>query len=220
MSKIKRSVGNMYDWLSHVWSPIVGCPHQCSYCFVRTYRELPVDPMLDFPFPNLGRGRSIFVGHLCDMFAKTVPSEMIERVLEHCRKFDNEYIFQTKNPGKIVTHRFEMPARYIIGTTIETNDQAILSKISKAPPAAERAQQLAKIRAKRFVTIEPILDFNPVELTTLIVLAMPDFVNIGADSKGHGLPEPSGDKIRRLVELLNDCGIKILRKTNLERLMR
>jgi hypothetical protein len=43
-------------------------------------------------------------------------------------------------------------------------------------------------------------------------------VNVGADSKGHGLPEPSFKKVMQLVERLTAAGIEVRNKRNLERL--
>jgi hypothetical protein len=47
----------------------------------------------------------------------------------------------------------------------------------------------------------------------------PAFVNIGADSKGHQLPEPPKEKILALVDLLNQEGIEIREKKNLKTLL-
>lgn len=46
----------------------------------------------------------------------------------------------------------------------------------------------------------------------------PEWVNIGADSKGHGLPEPSGDKIIKLIDNLKSQDIDVRIKSNLKRL--
>jgi len=45
----------------------------------------------------------------------------------------------------------------------------------------------------------------------------PDFVSIGADSKGHHLPEPPPDKVDRLVQELSKFTVVKL-KNNLKRL--
>ena len=102
MSKLCKSNGNMYEWVTNMWSPIVGCPHQCSYCYVKNeYRDLPETSEIDLPFPNLGEGKVIFVGHLCDMWAETVKDSDILDILAHCMKYpENQYMFQTKNPEK------------------------------------------------------------------------------------------------------------------------
>jgi hypothetical protein len=71
---------------------------------------------------------------------------------------------------------------------------------------------------KKFVTIEPILDFDIDVLLDWIIHIDPEFVNIGADSKGHGLPEPSIEKVMQFIEELTGCGIEVREKHNLERL--
>jgi DNA repair photolyase len=218
----------MYDWVTHMWSPIRGCPHQCSYCYVRSRSALPEESTLrPEPWPNLGSGRgaprTIFVGHLCDMWAEQVEREHILKVLEYCRRWPgNTYVFQTKNPERFLDFADVLPQQRIVGTTIETNRAELLGRISKAPPPSKRAAALclATRAQEKFVTVEPILDFDVVPLAELIALASPDFVNIGADSKGHGLPEPKFDKVLSLIGALSARGIPIRKKMNLERLRR
>ena len=221
MSKLSKARGNMYDWVTHMWSPFAGCPHQCSYCYVKnSWRDLPEETVLQEPFPVLGSGKTIFIGHLCDMFAESVKDVDIVKVLEYCRKFDNEYIFQTKNPERMWNFKHHFPEKRMIGTTIETNREDILKEHSKAPDPISRANGLGQIEGRKFVTIEPIMDFDVPSLLSLIVFCKPDFVNIGADSKRHNLPEPSGEKILKFVEVLRVHGITIRKKVNIERLLK
>jgi DNA repair photolyase len=216
---LNKSKGNMYDWVTHTWSPIVGCSHQCEYCYVKAFREQPVRPILRHDFPNLGDERTIFVGHLCDMFAEDTPEAMVNSVLRHCMVYSsNVYVFQTKNPRRY--RLFDLPRVSIVGTTIETNRADVLAKISKAPPPEERAEQIAEVGRERFVTIEPILDFDTRTFADMIHAANPDFVNIGADSKKHGLPEPTREKVQELIEALTARGITIRKKVNLNRLIK
>ena len=70
------------------------------------------------------------------------------------------------------------------------------------------------------VTIEPVLIFDPMELWNLICMCNPEWVNIGADSQGHNLPEPSGKKIQALIDNLKSEGIEVKLKSNLKRLMK
>ena len=218
--KLSKSNGNMYEWVTHMWSPFTGCPHQCSYCYVKNaWRDLPEKTTLQEPFPNLSSGKTIFIGHLCDMFAEGVKKEEVEKVLSYCKEWDNEYVFQTKNPQNLWKFLDYMPLKRMIGTTIETNRGPLLEKFSKAPHPMERSYGLSRIDGKKFLTIEPIMDFDVWELTELIKVANPDFVNIGADSKRHNLPEPTGEKVMALVESLGKAGITIRKKINIERLL-
>jgi hypothetical protein len=71
-----------------------------------------------------------------------------------------------------------------------------------------------------FITIEPIMDFDIGALLPGIIAARPSFVNIGANSKGGQLPEPTGDEVRALIAGLHEAGVEIRQKTNLGRLLK
>ena len=49
--------------------------------------------------------------------------------------------------------------------------------------------------------------------------AKPDFINIGADSKNHGLSEPTREKVLELYDMLVKSGIEVRKKINLNRLV-
>ena len=67
------------------------------------------------------------------------------------------------------------------------------------------------------VTIEPIIDFDLGAMMALVMRCNPEWVNIGADSRCHNLPEPSADKIDALInELRKFTEVKL--KANLKRL--
>ena len=70
----------------------------------------------------------------------------------------------------------------------------------------------------RYVTIEPIMDFDLFEMICLIKKCNPKQVNIGADSGNNHLPEPSKDKILELINELKKFTI-IDQKQNLKRLI-
>jgi DNA repair photolyase len=221
MGKVNKSKGNMYEWVTHTWSPGIGCSHQCSYCYVRKYREQPSVFKLDLPFPTLGEGKMIFVGHLCDMWAKDVSRDDIAQVLAHCVHYPNSYMFQSKNPERFETIGLLFPSDTLLGATVETNRQDIIDKLSKAPPIMERLNSIRRLNEWRrcFLTIEPILDFDLDIFTKLIVSVNPAWVNIGADSKSHNLPEPPSQKVKELVFKLTDSGIEVRNKENLLRIL-
>jgi hypothetical protein len=69
------------------------------------------------------------------------------------------------------------------------------------------------------ISIEPILDFDLDEFLPGIKNVSPKFVSIGADSKGHNLPEPPAGKVKELIqELQKFTEVKV--KDNLKRIMR
>jgi hypothetical protein len=222
---------NMYDWCVP-WNPLAGeCPHKCVYCSTKSIPwksvrekysgELRLDEKA--MKKNLGSGNTWFVCAQNDLFANTVPQDFIEEILHRCRIYDdNEYVFQTKNPVRYMRCGCTFPSSSLFGCTIETNhiyENDMGLTISKSPSVASRMLAMEKLESRKFITIEPILDFDVDILSDWIKRINPEFVNIGADSKRHNLPEPSADKIHALIEKLTEYGIEIREKHNLERLL-
>ncbi len=219
MANLTKSSGNMYSWVSHTWSPGRGCTFQCLYCYVKNFGGNPATFRLELPFPNLGKQKSIFVGHMCDLFSDAVSDSDINQVLDHCKKYPlNQYVFQTKNPERLL--EFTLPEHSVVGTTIETDNAELLAHYSQAPKPLDRAMAMNQIRGKIFITIEPIMKFNLHEMLRLIEIASPSFVNIGADSKNNRLPEPGRDDVLALIAGIKATGIDIRQKTNLSRLLK
>lgn len=228
---LTKAKGNMYPWVTHTHSLLAGqCPHGCSYCYVqamaRRFPNLkarysgPVNLLTKELQVTYPRGDTVFIEHLSDLFALGVPRHIPELVLQHCRAFpDTTFVFQTKNPCRYHEFLGELPARVILGTTVESNRH--YSHITAAIYPAARAKALGWLPTKlhRFLTIEPILDFDLPELLALITIARPDFINLGADSKGCGLPEPSKEKLQLLLNALSHRGVEVRQKTNLARLL-
>ena len=108
----------------------------------------------------------------------------------------------------------------MMGTTIETN--RLVGNLSRAPVPIKRYAGInnfkVNVKCKVFVTIEPVMDFD-YELVNWMIDLSPDFVNIGADSKNCGLPEPSKEKVMALILALEDAGIVVKKKTNLKRII-
>lgn len=219
-----KSKGNMYRFVSHTWNGIKGlCPHDCSYCYMKRFKQNPLRVDKREFKTDLGQDNFIFVGSSCDMWAEGVPDDWILQVLDYCHQFENRYLFQTKNPERILNLIKEKGLHYLppdstIGTTIETNRR--YHQMGKAPSPDERATALADISIvlSTMVTVEPIMDFDVDEMASLIKLCDPAWVNIGADSKGHGLTEPSWDKVLELMDHLKYEEIDIKIKDNLRRL--
>jgi DNA repair photolyase len=220
----------MYDWVTHMHTHLAGeCPHKCSYCYVQTgpaqmsgkYKG-PIRLIESELYVDYGAGKIIFIEHMNDMFAEGVPSEFIDKIFGHvCSYPSNIYVFQTKNPYRAYYGFLPaFPRNFMVGTTAETNRS--VDAISKAPHPTERLEMIREFSSrgiKTFITIEPIVDFDLAPFVKLIRDALPSFVNIGADSKRCGLPEPNGDKVRALVAAIAGAGIEIKKKHNLERLL-
>lgn len=207
--------------MTHTWNQVKGsCEHNCSYCYMKRWKYLKEQRFDSKELKtDLGSGNYIFVGSSCDLFADNVNSEWIRNTILHCSKHSNKYLFQTKNPANIINYLEELPDDSVVCTTIETN--RFYPDIMNASPKPElRALAMSKLTmVDRYVTIEPIMDFDLPELVDMIKLCSPVQVNIGADSGGHNLPEPSKDKILALIDELS-IFTKVVQKTNLSRLLK
>jgi DNA repair photolyase len=215
---LRESKGNMYTWVTHEWNPVGGtCLHNCSYCYVGRWGDKPPLSFREkYLNDDLGNGRTIFVVSGGDLFAEDVPESWILRVLEHCRKYDNEYLFQTKNPQRIHYFWQWFPKFSVFCTTIETN--RVYPQMGNTPSPQVRAEAMSRIDGRKFVTIEPIMDFDIDDLLDLISGCEPIQVNVGADSGHCNLPEPSKEKVLALIDGLQKF-TKIDQKRNLNRLL-
>lgn len=238
---LTKSSGNMYEWCSHMHAHIKGaCEHKCVYCYAPkgcqdrqdTYsgpayldeNELEVSYA-----PQKGeKPRTIFIDHMNDLWSESMRAGDINRVLRHCGQYlMNGYVFQTKNPQRYMEFINELNVLrrwsngVLLGCTVETNRP--LTNISMAPHPLNRLVAMTNLHRSTmlptFITVEPILDCDPDALADWICLASPQFVNIGADSKHCSLPEPSADKVMRLIKRLQEAGIEIREKRNLDRIL-
>lgn len=230
MSLIKAN-GNMYPWVTHMHSHLRGaCPHACPYCYATKGRaQRFAQGPLTFKADELNVGygskdgvpKTIFIEHTHDLFAMGVADSWIDDILTHCRRTpENTYVFQSRNLGRLYDWHGHMPDKCIVGTTIETDEFAP----GCAPDPVKRGCWMGVINDHEewdtFVTIEPIIDFDLARMIRLMEAANPDWINIGADSKGCGLKEPSADKVLALIDGIKALGIEIRQKKNLDRILK
>ena len=224
---LNKTKGNMYDWITATWNTVKGkCPHDCAYCYMKRWGE---QPELHFDEKelktDLGSSNFIFVGSSCDMWANEVPPRWVDITLNHCCKFENKYLFQTKSPQHMVSFldRMQFPEDTVFGTTIETN--RIYPQMGNTPMPKQRANAMVDIKildpeAVTMLTIEPIMDFDIDYFLPLIQRIEPTRVNIGANTNSKILlPEPPPGKVKDLIEALKEfTEVKV--KSNLKRLVK
>lgn len=227
---LNRSKGNMYDFVTHTWNTVKGeCPHKCSYCYMdgirKRFKKDCTPPYFDESElkTNLGKDNFIFVGSSNDLFAKEHPDKWIRDTLDHCNKFENRYLFQSKNPARILEFAkdyINLFERSVVCTTIESNRE-YPEIMQNSPNISSRsiAINLLSDFVPTYVTIEPIMDFDLPTMVNIIRMCNPKQVNIGANTGRVKLPEPSSDNIRSLIDVLEEFTI-VKEKTNLKRLLK
>ncbi len=217
-------MSNMYEEVEMTWNPLGGeCSHKCSYCYVNSWKKRSEAcrkkysgeiRLYESEFKGKLKGK-VFVCSMNDLFADTVPDEMIYRIVEHCKKFENdaEFLFQSKNTVNMSNfhgiHKNIFPKNSIFCTTIEADGKGMMT----------RALWLANIQGIRQITIEPIMDFNLNELVEIIYNGKPHRVAIGADSKKNNLKEPSKGQVEDLIKALKLFVPEVILKDNLKRLL-
>ena len=149
-------------WYQYNWSPVVGCRHDCNYCYLPKYVERftgqkTLEPtfypeVLDEP-KRIKQKKIIFVCAYADLFGSWVPTHWIQKVIDVIRETpQHTYVFLTKNPKRYA--EFDYPDNVYCGVTIEDRERMF------------RAEELATLPVKKFCSIEPILgDFSGVDLS-------------------------------------------------------
>lgn len=153
------------EWCDYTWNPVVGCRHNCPYCYARRidrrfgdgsftptfYPERLQEPL------NVKKPSQIFVGSMADLFGEwewvdksgvfvAYSANVINSILniaEQCPQ--HTFIFLTKNPKGM--QGFDFPTNCWCGTSVENQEKA-----------DERIPELLKVNCKiLFVSLEPIL---------------------------------------------------------------
>jgi hypothetical protein len=220
--------GKMFNLVTGTWNPVTGCRYECSYCWARELATTKLKNSHRYihgfkPMLNEGEFRSkfkkgdfIFVSDMGDLFGDFIPSEWIRKVLDHVRRFpEASFLFLTKNPFRYNEFLFEMPENAILGATIETNNDQILQvhKVSGAPPPTRRYIAMRDLEwDKKFVAIEPILDFDLETFSFWIEDIFPFLVYVGYDNYGNNLAEPIISKTLSLIEKISE-NMLVIKKT-------
>jgi len=161
-----------------------------------------------------------------DLFCDGMKDEWIERVIDKCAEAThNRFLFQTKNPGRAIDWLPDMDKlkrKYILGTTIETNRDALWSN---APTPTERFTDLwysldehAYSNHDTFLSLEPLAKFDLETLVYMVRKIRPIAVEIGLENYGSVVPRPTDDNVRLLLVELCHYNIHYVLKENLRHL--
>lgn len=218
-------MSNMYDFVQKTWNPVGGeCPHKCTYCYVeRNKKRFPAhrekysgeQRLIESEMKRKFKpGETVFVGSCNDLFASR-HNYFCGDVIIKTGKFDETtFIFQTKNPE--LMNGWAYYSNNILCVTIESN--RVYPEMGNSPIPEKRIIDTSNHK-RRWVTIEPIMDFDLEEFVQLIKANKPEQVNIGADTGHNNLTEPPKEKILALIaELLTFT--KVVTKYNLNRLLK
>jgi protein gp37 len=213
------------EWAQKSWNPIVGCKHDCPYCYARdiatrypdafphgfepAFRpymlnaprntSLPKEAMFDARYSH------VFAGSMTDWFGRWVPREWIEAVLATMRENQLwKFLCLTKFPKRMA--EFNLPPNLWAGTTVDlqarvANAEAAFAVLADKNPAGVR-----------WLSIEPLLE--PLKFTRLDLFK---WVVIGGASKSSKTPafHPPFPWIIDIYAQAKAAGCQVYMKTNL-----
>jgi len=211
------------------WNVFKGCRFFCRYCNASRLAKgrLKHSPRYQDGFApafieaemerSFHPGQFVFVAYMGDIFWAMAPD--VERIIDRIRQFpETTFLFLTKAPEVYLQWEVDFPDNLLLGTTIESNRD---HQVSKAPTAVERFQALSKVaHPRKFLSIEPIMDFDLGTLVSWVRDLHPEIVEVGADNYRNDLPEPSWGKVSALVCCLSDIVPEVVEKPGLDRLCR
>ena len=208
------------------WNVQVGCEFNCTYC---SARQLALTRLKDSPryregfIPHLipeeaGRrfkpGSFVFVGYMGDIsFAESHHIRLLLSEIAEQPKVD--FLFCTKNPLMYSEH-IKWPANLYLGSTIETTHNYYLTRAPS--PLSRYLAMFTLTHPKKFISIEPICDFDLETMLQWMARIKPAIIEVGADNYGHELPEPPWEKVELLLKGLREICPMVVEKTGLERL--
>lgn len=212
----------MFEKITKTWNPVIGCLHNCRYCWARKLAETRLTHMEKYKNgfkPSITeselekrfRKQYVFACDMGDLFGEWVPKEWILKVLSTIRKSpSSHFLFLTKNPKRYFEFLDIFPANLVLGATIETNRDY---KFSDAPLVEERYNCLTRLAFhNKMVSIEPIMNFDMEIFVNWIKEISPVVVHVGYANYNQHIPEPTLEKTDKLIKTIRlFTKVKILR---------
>ncbi|KKM78278.1 hypothetical protein LCGC14_1361580 [marine sediment metagenome] len=215
--------------IMRTWNVHVGCDFLCTYCNARrtALTRLRNSPRYKDGFtPHLVRseykrrfkpGDFVFIGYMGDISFCSLPI-----IRDLCRVIweqpEVNFLFCTKSPLHYHHWYWHIvwPENLYLGATIETNRDYHLTR---APaPLYRYIAMRALDHPKKFLSIEPICDFDLDEMLSWITEIDPQIIEVGADNYHNDLPEPPWEKVEKLLAYLRANFPTVVEKAGLVRL--
>jgi len=211
------------------WNVFVGCRFNCTYCVARKtaetrlkhiprYRDGFTPKFIESEMSKTFKpGEYVFVSFMGDIAFAT--ADEMNRTLDRIDLFPaTNFLFMSKRPQFFCPWDGMFAPNIILGTTIESN---IDYALTNAPSAASRYIWLRDLKhPRKFVSIEPIMDFDLRTMVGWMKRIKPEIIEIGADNYRCGLPEPAWGKVEELLSELRRFCPTVIEKRGLERLKR
>ena len=226
-------MGKMFPFITGTWSPVAGeCPYDCYRnpitgkpgCWAKKlvdryhYVKYQGPPRLEEKeLRKIPKEGFVFVESMGEISTLNMSdaAKLIGEIEGASTAAD--FLFLTKNPEwyrRVIEASGDFPFDFYLGATIETNRPITRSK---APPPSERLAAMKWVKEntenETFISVEPIMEFDPEPFLAAILEAKPWAVAVGYDNYHNRLPEPTLEKTLTFIKALHDAGITVYRKT-------
>ncbi len=220
-------MSRMFKSITRTWNPFTGCRFNCTYCWARKLIEgrlhhldrykagfIPTTHPARFN-PRFKPGDFVFVCDMGDMaWCLYQDRQAIMSVIESFP--ETRFLIQTKAP-MLFNGGSYFPGNTVHGCTLETNRSTTL--FSKAPIPLDRYHAMVIDKhLHKFLSIEPVMDFDLDIFASWILDIRPEIVEVGADNYHNDLPEPPWGKVQQLLEALRGFVPQVIEKDGLARL--
>ena len=215
---------------ARTWNPFKGCRFHCTYCEPSFQKQAKRQKQLCMQCYD-------YVPHCHDERLSRIPSaeivfvcgnadisfcdpEFTRKIIRSIKRHNTRcpyktYYFQSKRPEYFERFLREFPENVILLTTLETNRDEGYDAVSSAPVPSKRYIQFLNLNyPRKLVTIEPVMYFDLEVFSRWIVDLEPEYVWLGYNSRPTKiqLPEPTDAKLRELIKILTNDGVKIRAK--------
>ncbi|MBA7601842.1 hypothetical protein ES703_08926 [subsurface metagenome] len=209
------------------WNVWVGCDYLCTYCNARkaALTRLKHSPRYRNGFmphlveEELGRkfkpGDFVFVGYQGDI-SFAWRQLIVNLCCSITEQPDVDFLFCSKSPLHYWYWHIVWPENLRLGATIETNRDYHLTR---APAPLYRYMAMRALdHPKKFISLEPICDFDLDKMLSWMAEINPQIIEVGADNYHNNLPEPPWEKVEKLLNGLKTFCPTVVEKVGLHRL--
>ncbi len=232
--QLRESKGRMFtsvDWTATYYQ---GCDHDCIVCFTKFLPWGPINhkpKLLQTNEHQIIKGKKgvVFLNSAHDSFATCIPDEWILAMLRWIGRQHEDLIvyLQSQNVERaleFLPQLKEIQNHVIIGTTIQTDSELIIKKMSRAPSILSRYQAILKFRLDGFrvrLSLEPLFRFNLANMVAMVRDINPELVEVGLDNYAYRhkleIPQPRLGAYQVLKIRLQNHGIKVIEKDSIKK---
>lgn len=221
------------------WNPFAGCNFNCSYCYSpKLYKRFSKCEDCQKFVPHFhperlnqkfSAGETVFVCSMGDISFASFDqfADILVVIGNHP---ETTFYIQSKNPAYFAEYSDFIGwnpdlwgTNVVLGATIETNflNLYLTERISKAPHPLDRMTAMVKLdHPRKYVTIEPVLEFNIPDMIEWMKEIAPEFAYVGYlnpkwKAKKLRLPEPLLKNTKELCKELakfTEVRLKTIRK--------